>query len=121
MATNSRRFVACAAFCMLICAFLTSAQVEETIGEEIGDSEISAVNVFRLPQNVHPLHYKLRIVTHLDDEEGFKFTGKVWIKVSRNDYYGEFRGKKETKKFINSGTELWLGPVWATDSSDQIR
>lgn len=39
-------------------------------------------NVFRLPEYIHPLHYKLRIVTHLDDEEGFKFTGKVWIKVS---------------------------------------
>lgn len=68
------------AFCIVIAG---------TAAQEPSDSEIvsapGAPNVFRLPEHIHPLHYKLRIVTHLDDEEGFKFTGKVWIKVSARD------------------------------------
>lgn len=72
------QFLLFAALCILI-ARAQEAQDDTAIvaaGEE---------NVFRLPEFVHPLHYKLRIVTHLDDEEGFKFTGKVWIKVSKQE------------------------------------
>lgn len=37
---------------------------------------------YRLPTSLKPEHYKLEVLTHLGDDEGFKFTGKVWIKVS---------------------------------------
>lgn len=35
---------------------------------------------YRLPTAVRPEHYKLEVLTHLGDD-GFKFFGKVWIKV----------------------------------------
>lgn len=72
-------FLSAATLCVfLISGYSAWAQDVEAVAEEAAVAE----NVFRLPANIHPLHYKLRIVTHLDDEEGFKFTGKVWIKVS---------------------------------------
>lgn len=38
---------------------------------------------YRLPKSVHPEHYRVEILTHLNDEDqGFKYYGKVWIKVS---------------------------------------
>lgn len=38
---------------------------------------------YRLPTSVHPEHYRVEILTHLnDDDQGFKYYGKVWIKVS---------------------------------------
>lgn len=37
---------------------------------------------YRLPQTVHPEHYKLEVITHLNDtNDGFRFSGRVWIKV----------------------------------------
>lgn len=38
---------------------------------------------YRLPKSIHPEHYRVEILTHLnDDDQGFKYYGKVWIKVS---------------------------------------
>lgn len=75
-----RLVFAVSAVCIIISAYATAQEEAVLIPAE--ETSVPVENVFRLPQNVHPLHYKLRIVTHLDDEEGFKFTGKVWIKVS---------------------------------------
>lgn len=40
--------------------------------------------VYRLPQTVFPEYYKLNVLTHIDDEEGFRFFGNVSILVSFN-------------------------------------
>lgn len=38
---------------------------------------------YRLPNTIYPAHYKLKVLTYLDDpEHGFKFSGSVVIKVS---------------------------------------
>ncbi|KAJ6638815.1 Aminopeptidase N [Pseudolycoriella hygida] len=37
---------------------------------------------YRLPTSLKPEHYKLQVVTHLGDNDGFKFSGKVWIKIT---------------------------------------
>lgn len=38
---------------------------------------------YRLPHSVHPEHYRVEILTHLNDnDQGFTYYGKVWIKVS---------------------------------------
>lgn len=60
-----------------------SVAAEEVVAVQHQQDDDDLNNVFRLPKHVQPINYKLRIVTHLGDEEGFKFTGKVWIKVSR--------------------------------------
>lgn len=76
-------FLSAAALCVLISGCWTQDTVIVPPAAAIAEEVVSSsANIFRLPENIHPLHYKLRIVTHLDDEEGFKFTGKVWIKVS---------------------------------------
>lgn len=37
---------------------------------------------YRLPQTVHPEHYKLEVITHLNDtNDGFRFSGRVWIRI----------------------------------------
>lgn len=37
---------------------------------------------YRLPKTFHPENYRLEIITHLNDEDNFKFYGKVYIRVS---------------------------------------
>lgn len=34
---------------------------------------------YRLPVNIQPKHYKLQVLTHIDDDRGFEFSGKVFI------------------------------------------
>lgn len=52
-------------------AAATSAAVQPEIGAE-----------YRLPQTVHPEHYKLEVITHLNDtNDGFRFSGRVWIRI----------------------------------------
>lgn len=79
-----QRFLLFAVAASALCILMTQALQDGTDSLIVPPIE-SEKNVFRLPEYIHPLHYKLRIVTHLDDEEGFKFTGKVWIKVSMQD------------------------------------
>lgn len=38
-------------------------------------------DTYRLPTAVTPENYKLNIITHLNDTEGFLFRGSVWITV----------------------------------------
>lgn len=37
---------------------------------------------YRLPTAITPENYKLNVITHLNDTEGFIFRGSVWITVS---------------------------------------
>lgn len=54
--------------------------LNETINEEISKEDL------RLPNNVHPIHYRLKIHPLLDEptEDNFTFTGQVNILVSYN-------------------------------------
>lgn len=36
---------------------------------------------YRLPRTIFPEHYKLNVLTHINDDEGFKYYGDVRIKV----------------------------------------
>lgn len=49
------------------------------------NKEASSPDVYRLPSSVLPEYYKLKVLTHLNDTNGFKFLGNVWIKVSGNN------------------------------------
>ena len=51
--------------------------------EEVTPSVDNAVyDSYRLPTSVRPENYKLEVITHLNDTEGFLFRGAVWITVS---------------------------------------
>lgn len=40
-------------------------------------------DAYRLPKTFHPENYRLKVITHLDEDgRGHRFTGKVWIAVS---------------------------------------
>lgn len=44
---------------------------------------IATVHSFRLPETFVPENYRLKVITFLnEDNQGFKFQGKVWITVS---------------------------------------
>lgn len=43
---------------------------------------VSKAESYRLPTNLRPQRYKLEILTHLSDKDGYKFYGKEWIRVS---------------------------------------
>ena len=60
--------------CLLLCQLVATDETELRL-EEVYDSN-------RLPTAVTPENYKLEIITHLDDEEGFTFKGNVLITVS---------------------------------------
>jgi hypothetical protein len=62
-----------------VCAVLlfscgVTAEENATIEEAVYDS-------YRLPTAVTPENYKLEVITHLNDTEGFLFRGVVWITV----------------------------------------
>lgn len=40
-------------------------------------------NEYKLPLAIQPRNYKLEVETHLGDDEGFRFRGRVWITVSK--------------------------------------
>lgn len=60
------------AFLLLQCV---SADLEEVAADDfIYDS-------YRLPTAITPENYRLEVITHLNDTEGFTFRGIVWITV----------------------------------------
>lgn len=52
--------------------------------------EDSVYDSYRLPTAITPENYKLDVITHLNDTEGFVFRGSVWItvrtKIKLNQY-----------------------------------
>lgn len=69
--------IAVCAFALLLChrAVANDAQVDAPVEDKI-------YNTYRLPTAITPENYKLQVVTHLNDTEGFIFRGSVWITVS---------------------------------------
>lgn len=64
-------------FCILCVAGTYGDGVEKVAAASDVPSE-----VYRLPQTVFPEYYKLFLLTHIDDDEGFRFLGNVSILVS---------------------------------------
>lgn len=51
---------------------------------------VSKTESYRLPTNLRPQRYKLEILTHLSDKDGYKFYGKEWIRVSLTNQFCDF-------------------------------
>lgn len=70
MTTNYWRYLTL--ILCLVVAVTSSTKVDDTNAD-----------LYRLPRAVHPEHYKLKVLTHLNEtNQGFKFFGKVVIRVS---------------------------------------
>lgn len=60
--------------------------VQRVLTEEVAATkEIEVYDSYRLPTAVTPENYKLEVITHFNDTEGFLFRGAVWITVSREN------------------------------------
>lgn len=59
-------------YCFFLCIVANNDSNKESVPPD----------VYRLPKSVYPDYYKLKVLTHLNDADGFKFYGNVWIKVS---------------------------------------
>lgn len=57
---------------------------QHVLTEEVVESAEEKViyDNYRLPKAVTPENYKLEVITHLNDTQGFRFRGAVWITVS---------------------------------------
>lgn len=57
---------------------------QHVLTEEVVESVEEKViyDNYRLPKAVTPENYKLEVITHLNDTQGFRFRGAVWITVS---------------------------------------
>lgn len=67
----------------ILLAFLLSSVGCQNISEELQPPPENPVyDSYRLPTAVTPENYKLNVITHLNDTEGFIFKGSVWITVS---------------------------------------
>ncbi len=62
-------------------ARLTVFKGKATTGPGHDELDVKTHNSYRLPTSVRPEHYKLEVITHLGDDDGYEFSGKVWIKV----------------------------------------
>lgn len=49
--------------------------------EEVPSAEDAIYDSYRLPTAITPENYRVEVVTHLNDTEGFNFRGIVWITV----------------------------------------
>lgn len=71
-------------FWIAICLLHTTLGALTTFNSS---TPIGALNImdrpsaFRLPTFIRPEFYKLEVITHLGDDDGYAFSGKVWIKV----------------------------------------
>lgn len=68
-------------FCILS-AVGTYAAVDASDSDVLAAKTDVPSEVYRLPQTIFPEYYKLNLLTHIDDEEGFRFLGNVSILVS---------------------------------------
>lgn len=69
------------ALVLLSCIFLichTLAADDVVAPTEVEDK---VYDDYRLPTAITPENYKLEVITHLNDTEGFLFRGSVWITV----------------------------------------
>lgn len=53
---------------------------------------------YRLPTAFTPEYYKLEVITHLGDTEGFRFNGNVRIKVSNREFSMKHSNQKTKPK-----------------------
>lgn len=63
----------------ILCVVRTYADGDVIVAKSDVPSE-----VYRLPQTVFPEYYTLNVLTHIDDDVGFRFLGNVSILVSFN-------------------------------------
>lgn len=79
-------------------------------------SEDAVYDSYRLPTAITPENYKLDVITHLNDTEGFIFRGSVWITV---------RTKIDSVLHKNQGAEnnliLMLFNIWIIQHSLQLQ
>ena len=62
-----------------------SAEIAKAETKTDTDLKPSSYDHFRLPTAIKPEHYKLEIITHLNDSKGFEFSGKVYIRILVNE------------------------------------
>lgn len=67
----------------LVCVFLllNFASSEGEDAPLTPPEETSSYDSYRLPTSITPENYKLEVITHMNDTEGFVFRGSVWITV----------------------------------------
>lgn len=65
----------------LLCIFLLFNHAKANDAPLLPPNEDSVYESYRLPVAVTPENYKLEVITHLNDTEGFLFRGNVWITV----------------------------------------
>lgn len=69
-------------FVFLTLALLLLQGVAADLEEVPADDAI--YDSYRLPTAITPENYRLEVITHLNDTEGFLFRGVVWITVGNN-------------------------------------
>lgn len=73
-----------------VLAFLFAILLSSVWSQNITEDDLQPPSVtppavyddYRLPTAITPENYKLNVITHLNDTEGFIFRGSVWITVS---------------------------------------
>lgn len=68
-------------FVAFLCVFLVFNNVTAEDAPLTPPHEEPVYESYRLPTAITPEHYKLEVLTHLNDTEGFVFRGSVWITV----------------------------------------
>lgn len=76
-------------FCILSAIGTYAVVVASDGGALVAKTDVPS-EVYRLPQTIFPEYYKLNLLTHIDDEEGFRFLGNVSILVSLIFSYADF-------------------------------
>lgn len=76
----------------------TSTYGQESEASTTAPVEDVTYDSYRLPTSITPENYKLNVVTHLNDTEGFIFRGSVWITVSLLDSCATVKSESKAEK-----------------------
>lgn len=71
---------------------------------------------YRLPTTFNPEHYKVKVLTHLGDNDGFKFSGRVWIKMLCNNDTNNIT--LHSKNLDINVTDIHLSTIEHADAND---
>lgn len=75
-------------WCLLaICIAVVINDCRVTAVDDAKKEAKASAAAYRLPRSIRPDYYRLHVLTHIDDDEGFKFNGEVAIKVSLGTFF----------------------------------
>lgn len=116
--TDMNNYAAIILLCFLLCVCVVPNFSNEIIKATKSVSGCGDDHSYRLPTSFNPEHYKVKVLTHLGDSDGFKFSGRVWIKMLCNNDTNNIT--LHSKNLDINVTDIVLSSIKNDDDDDAV-